>query len=326
MGRWRLVADGAVALLGLAMLISCRPAPESGSPATASAPSPATSDADASAITVFVSILPQAQFVERIGGTHVKVDVLVGPGESPHSYEPSTSQMQALGKAKLFFRIGVPFEDGLLPKVESTFKQLDVVDTRQGITLRQMESGEEEAEEHEHDRGHEHEHEHEHGGSDPHIWLSPRLVAVQAGTIADALCRIDPAHADEYRANLAAFRTELAELDARLAEVMAPLKGQEILVFHPAFGYFTDAYGLRQVPAEIEGKEPAAKDLAALIKRARERHVRVIFVQPQFSTRSAEALAQAIGGSVVALDPLARDYVDSMMTLARTVREALQQP
>jgi zinc transport system substrate-binding protein len=116
---------------------------------------------------------------------------------------------------------------------------------------------------------------------------------------------------------------DLDRLDARLRESLAPLKGRDFFVYHPAFGYFADAYGLRQIPVEIEGKEPTARQLARLIDRARAEGVRVIFVQPQFSAKSAQAIATAIGGSVIPLDDLAKDYLANLAAMAEKVRGAL---
>ena len=298
--------------------MSCRRAPEPEQvPDATTKPAEQAQPAAVNRLTVFVSILPQAYFVERVGGRHVDVKVLVGPGQSPATYEPTPDQMSALAGARAFFRIGVPFEETLLPKIRGTFKDLEIVDTRAGITLRKME-----AHEHEEHEG-EHEHEHEAGGDDPHSWLNPKLVKIQAKTICDALCRLDAANAVQYQQNLAKFQADLDALDARIAESLAPLAGRELFVFHPAFGYFADAYGLKQVPVEIEGKEPAAKDVAALVRRAREANVRVIFVQPQFSPKSATAIAREIGGAVVSLDPLARDYMKSLEAMAQQIGNAL---
>ena len=290
---------------------SCRPDPSS----------QRTVDEQTDKTTVFVSILPQAYFVERVGGEYVNVQVLVGPGQSPAAYEPTSQQMKALARAQAFFRIGVPFENSLIHKLSRAFQQIDVIDTREGITLRQMTEQLSENTAHaENHHGHDHT-----GGDDPHIWMSPRLVKIQAQTICTALCRIDPAHADKYEQNLAAFHADLDALDAHLGTVLEPLKGKELFVFHPAYGYFTEAYGLKQIPVEIEGKEPSAKDLAALIKKAQEAEVKVIFVQPQFSTRSAEAIAGQIGGVVVPLDPLARDYIGNLEACAEQVRKVLSE-
>jgi len=269
------------------------------------------------AVNVFVSILPQAYVVEQLGGPHVEVDVLVGSGQSPHTFEPTPRQMAKLAEARVYFSVGVPFEARLLKKITATYKDLKVVDTRRGIALRVTEKG------HEEGTGERGQHGHAAEEPDPHFWLNPRLAKIQAANICEGLTTADPEHAAYYKKNLKEFQRKLDELDAKIAKALAPLKGKEFMVFHPAFGYFGDRYGLKQVAVEIEGKEPSARQLAALIDEAKHKGVRVIFVQPQFSRKSAEAVARAIGGAVVPMDPLARDYMKNLEDMAEKVGNAL---
>ncbi|MEM7583971.1 MAG: zinc ABC transporter substrate-binding protein [Acidobacteriota bacterium] len=290
--------------------------------------------AEAGRIMVFTSILPQEYFVERIGGDRVEVEALVRPGSSPATYEPTPRQMVVLSEAKIFFRIGVQFENAFVPKLERAAEGLRIVDTRLGITLRMMKAHHHH--DHDHDHHHDHDHDHHHhggheeadhqheGGADPHVWLSPRLVEIQARTIADALIELDPAGEAAYEENLVAFLEDLDALDRRLADALAPVRGKTFMVFHPAWGYFADAYGLEQEPIEIEGKDPSGRQIARMIEMAEEEGVRVIFVQPQFSQESAKSIAEAIGGAVLPIDPLARDYVGNLERVAAAVREALQ--
>jgi len=278
------------------------------------APSPA-----AEKVQVFVSILPQVYFVERIGGAYVAASALVGPGQSPHTFEPTPMQMAKLAEARLYLAIGWPFEEQLIAKVKAAGPDLRVVDTRQGIALRRMTPAEAMADE-DHDAaaatG-------APGEPDPHFWLNPRLAKIMAGTIARTLAEIAPTHAAEFQKNLEGLDADLDRLDAALARALAPLKGKDFFVYHPAFGYFADAYGLRQVPVEIEGKEPTARQIAAVVARAKAEGVRVIFVQPQFSAKSAEAIARTIGGAVVPMDDLARDYFANLNDMAEKVRKAI---
>jgi zinc transport system substrate-binding protein len=194
---------------------------------------------------------------------------------------------------------------------------LAIVDTRQGIALRLQEEHEEGEEE----EGHAGE---EEGGPDPHVWMSPRLAIRQAQTIRDALIRLDPAGENTYRANYERFASELREVDRQLSESLAPLRGKELLVYHPAFGYFAEDYGLKQVAVQTGGKEPTARQLARLIEQARERGVRVVFVQPQFSQAGARAVAEAIGGAVVPLDDLPSDYMANLREMSKKIQEALR--
>ena len=262
-------------------------------------------------IHVFVSILPQACFVEQVGGDRVEVEVLVGPGQSPATYEPTPRQIAGLASADIYFSIGVPFEKLLLDKISAIFRDLKIIDTREGINLRRIEEG------HGDHPGE------EAGGPDPHIWLDPKLVKTQAATVCRELCLLDPGSVEYFRKNLETFQIKLDEADARIGSLLAPYRGRSFLVYHPVFGYFGDSYGLTQVAVEIEGKEPSAKQLSRLIEKAREEGVKVIFVQPQFAKRDAMTIAKAIGGAVVRMNPLPREYLASLEEMAERIRKAL---
>jgi zinc transport system substrate-binding protein len=268
--------------------------------------------ADSAEFTVAVSIPPLGYFVERIAGERVTPLVVVEAGQSPHSYNPTPKEVAALSKARVFFRVGVGFEESLVPRVERIFPAMKIVDLRKGIPLRMMGGHEQCTHE-----GHDHDHHHHGGRPDPHSWLSPECAKIQARTICDTLSELDPPKRELYERNLKTFIEDLERVDERIAAALKPYAGREVFVFHPAFGYFLEEYGLVQVPVEIEGKEPTARQLATLIERARSAGVRIIFVQPQFSTKSAEAVADAIGGVVMPLDPLAADYLDNLQAMAR---------
>lgn len=277
---------------------------------------------------VHVSILPQKYFVERIAGDLARVEVLVKPGKSPATYSPSPDQIKKLAGSDVYFRIGVSFENGFLHKIEDIAGNILVKDTRQGIRLRDMETHHEEEKTEGHDgedhgeQGRHEEHgedHHHHQGKDPHIWMSPVLVKKQADTIFHTLAELDPDHRDIYEKNHTAFAGDLDNLHQELTRVLAPFTGENLFVFHPAFGYFTDAYGLHQIAVETMGKAPKGKDLSRIIKLARAQRARVIFVQPQFDRNTARKIASAIKGAVVSIDPLAEDYLANMKEIGTTV-------
>jgi zinc transport system substrate-binding protein len=170
-----------------------------------------------------------------------------------------------------------------------------------------------------HDKDH-----HEHSGLDPHIWLSPPLVKIQARTILAALQEADPGTRSVYEANFKAFATQINRLDADLKKTFAGKTGLQFMVFHPAWGYFAHAYGLQQVPIEIEGKEPKPAQLKELIQHARKNDIKVVFVQPQFSSQSAEVVAREIGGQVAFVDPLAEDWMANLSQVADKFQAALK--
>jgi zinc transport system substrate-binding protein len=273
-------------------------------------------------VKLFTSILPQKYFVEKIGGDRVSVEVLVSPGKSPATYEPSPQQVIDLGSARALFTIGVPFEKAFLLSIKSNLTSLEIVDTSAGITKRMLGAHSHEDEEHEEHGEDEHEHEEESGTPDPHIWLSPKLVKQQAQHIYSALAEIDPAGKDFYKEGYDSFILELDEIDSKLKTILAPFKGETLFVFHPAFGYFADDYGLKQVAIETGGKEPAPSVLEEIIEHALEEGVKIIFVQAEFSQDSAQAIAEAIGGAVISLNPLNPDYINNLEIVANEMIKA----
>ncbi len=303
----------AVLTLGL-LLAGCAPGPQ---------------DASAEALNVTVSIVPQAYFVERIGGDHVTVNVMVEPGSSPATYEPRPEQLKALADAVAYFSIGVPFENVWLDRIAAANQDMRIVDTAAGIDRLPMRAHHhhDDADEH-HDEADEHhdevDHDHAVGPPDPHIWLSPRLVKVQAQNIYAALAQIDSENEAQYQANLDAFLDDITALEADIEATLTGLQSHKFMVFHPAWGYFAADFGLEQIPIEIGGQEPSARELAALIEHARQEDIQVVFAQPEFRTSDAETIAQEIDGEVLLISPLAPDWLDNLQRVAQTFADVLE--
>jgi zinc transport system substrate-binding protein len=264
---------------------------------------------------VFVSVPPQKYIVDRVGGEHIQVSVLVSAGQTPHTFEPTPKQVVQLSRADVYFRTGVEFENQLAKKIGSALKGLQIVDLRRDLDLVQTTPAHADEQ---HSHGH-----HHHDEIDPHIWMSPRLVKKQAETVRKVLSSLDPVHAEEYAQNCRRFQDRLEQVDRKIAQTLAPLKGRKFFVYHPAFGYFAQAYGLEQVAVETGGRQPTARKLQQLIEQARQNDVKLIFVQPQFSRRSAEVVAQRINGAVVPLNPLREDYLDNLLRIASEIKKAL---
>jgi len=262
---------------------------------------------------IFVSVLPQKYFVERVAGKHANVHVLVGPGQNPATYEPTPRQMAGIVEADLYFQIGVPFETIWLDRLRKMEPGLQIVDLRSGLPLRRLED-------------------HSHAGAsfpeqnrkDPHVWTNPRHVMTLVRTIRDALVGLDPENVDEYDRNLQRFTHDLDQLDSRIRKKLDGISNRRFLVFHPSWGYFADAYGLEQIAIEVDGKEPGPRTLIAVIEKARLQDIQVVFVQPQFDRRRADTVATALGAKLTVLDPLAEDYMDNMQKAAEILGEALR--
>ena len=283
-------------------------------------------------VAVFVSIMPQKYFVQQIGKNLVDVRVMVHPGANPATYEPKPRQMAAIAKTHIYFSVGVPFENVWLNKIASSNPNMMVVQTDHGIQKAPMvdhHHHEKAADHQKTDQQHNNEGEHDEnrrntGILDPHIWLSPPLVMIQARTMATTLQTVDPAHRSDYEANYNAFISEISKLDTELKNIFSGNHGLQFMVFHPAWGYFADTYGLKQIPVEIEGKNPKPAQLKSLIKFANTNDIDVIFVQPQFSAKSAEVIARGIGGQVVVADPLAPDWAANLRKVGREIKAALR--
>lgn len=268
---------------------------------------------------VFVSILPQKYFVQQIGKDKVSVEVMVQPGASPATYEPKPRQLAALVSARIYLSIGVPFERVWLKKIAAANPTMTIVATDEGIQKIPMDS-------HDHDHvSHSHKDKaHHHDMLDPHIWTSPVLVKHQASIIFHALKKADPQNTPFYKRNYDFFIDALNRLDTDLKAVFADKKGSSFLCFHPSWGYFARAYGLKQVAVEVEGKAPKPAQLKELIAHAKEQQIKAIFVQPQFSTKSAALIANAIDGKIIVADPLAADWASNLRSQANRFNAVLR--
>ena len=262
-------------------------------------------------IIVAVSIPPLAQFVERIGGDNVRAIIMVPPGASPHTYEPRPSQLVELSEATMYVKVGSPieFEVTWLDKLVSVNESMSIVDCSKGIAF---------------DTGHSRDHACEHSSSDPHIWVSPHNAAVMVGTICEGLVSIDPGHQQLYKSNRDRYIAELENLDRRIKNTFAAIKSRKFIVYHPAWGYFARRYGLDQLPIEEEGKEPTAKTIASLIENARRDGIEIIFASPQFSSESAEVIAKEIGGRVILIDPLEKEYIANIERVLGELETAMK--
>ena len=264
---------------------------------------------------ITVSIAPQEYFLKRVGGERVAVTVMVQPGASPATYEPKPAQLRALSRADAYMSIGVPFEDAWLERIAGANPDMLIVDTARGIQRRPMETRSDQGSQGDGERA----------NLDPHIWLSPRLVRIQAQNIAGTLIDLDPAHRADYEANLQLFLADVDALENDIRGTLTGVKSRKFMVFHPSWGYFADDFGLEQLAIEIGGQEPSAQELAELITEAREEKIHVILAQPEFSTKAAETIAKEIDGQVLKISPLAEDWPANLRSVAQTFAEALGQ-
>ena len=256
---------------------------------------------------VVVSILPLKTFVKKIGGERVNTTVMVEAGASPHNYEPKPSQMREITQAKIYFSIGVEFERVWLEKFKNQNRELILSDVIKDInrTIEIVEQNEKEL--------------------DPHIWVDPIQVKKMAHNIYSTLSQVDSNNSQYYKKNLEKFLDEIDNLDKKIKEILSKTpKNSTFMVFHPAWGYFAQRYNLEQVSVEVEGKAPKMRALIQLIKRAKKEKIRAIFTQPEFSDKSAKIIADNLKISVIKTSPLAEDWSENLLKLARAIAERVE--
>ncbi|MCB8752138.1 zinc ABC transporter substrate-binding protein [Planktothrix agardhii 1810] len=265
-------------------------------------------------VDITVSIMPQKYFVEKIGGKNVKVNVMIPPGVDLHNYEPKPQQLQSLNDAKAYITTGIAFETAWIDRIKAANQKMLIIDSTQGIERIPMV-------EHHHEGAENHQAEET---LDPHIWLSPKLVKIQAQSIYAGLVKIDPKRQAEYQANLNNFITELDQLDQQISQKLTPLKNRKFIVFHPAWGYFAKDYNLEQESIEVGGQEPSAAELAKLISQAKQENIKVIFAQPEFNPSSAETIAKEIGGKVIFVSDLDENWSDNLLQVSELLSQTLK--
>jgi zinc transport system substrate-binding protein len=249
---------------------------------------------------ITVTILPMKPMVEAIGGEHVAVSALVPQGTHPRTFEPTPKQMAALNSSALYINMGIPHEQNWLPQVKAARPDMPILNFIDNVEIRQKDGKE---------------------VIDPHIWLGPQQLRAMAGSLRDTLTELAPQHGDDFVANTAAWIAKLDAADADAKVRLAPHVGKAILVFHPAFGYLTDAYGIRQLAIENQGMEPGPRRIASSIEAARANKIKTIFVQSSYSLDEAKTIAAEIDGELVTLNPLAPDLIKNL-TVVTTAIEA----
>jgi zinc transport system substrate-binding protein len=259
---------------------------------------------------ITVSILPQKYFVERIAGDRFDIHVITPPGASPETYEPVPRQMKILAESALYFTNGyLMFEDHLVDKLGSEI-MAKMINLSQGIDLIAGDVV---------DHG---DHVHLYG-IDPHYWLAPNEVRIQAETILGALKALDPDNSAEFETNFQEFVNDIDALDNHTKSLISESKTRTFLIYHPAFGYFAREYNLEQVALEMDGKEPTVSHIKYISDLARQEGINIILVQSQFNMAAAEVVANEIGGRVELLDPLPEDWLENMYAIAHTFQKAL---
>ena len=253
---------------------------------------------------ITVSVLPQKYFAEKILGDKFDINVMIPPGASPVTYEPSPRQMKELSASTTYIRIGhIEFEKVWMSKLKNLNPEMDIIDLSVNSELIESE------------HNHETDHNiagHHHHGVDPHIWTSPKEVKKLTDLIYQYFVKQYPESKPEFTDNYKALNNEIDSLNSYLESQLQDYQGRKFLIFHPALSYMARDYGLEQITIEIDGKEPTPANIQRIIEVAKEEDIKVVFVQNQFSTHNAEVIANEINGRVVQIDPLAYNWNESI--------------
>lgn len=253
---------------------------------------------------ISVSILPQKYFVEKIAGDHFEINVLIPPGASPASYDPSPAQIVELAESEVYFKIGhIEFEKNWLDKISTEYPSLKIIDNSIGVSLLE-------------NQHYDSNHGHHHGFIEPHTWMSPENVKIVAKSIYEAILKLDSANKSFYTNNYLFFLAEIDSLNQLLSQQLQDIPSRSFIIYHPALTYFAEAYNLNQITIETEGKSPSAFHIKQIIDAAKSQHVKIVFIQKQFDQDKAKTIAQEIDGTVIPIDPLDYDWYNQLLFIS----------
>jgi zinc transport system substrate-binding protein len=258
---------------------------------------------------ITVSIAPYKYFIDRIGGKDFTVNIMVPAGANPHIYEPFPKQIFMLRQSVAYVSNGyLGFEMTWLDRfyeMNSNMKKLDLSKNIEPL-------------------GSHHHHDGDHvEGADPHYWVSPKCAITMAKSVKNFLCELNPGHSAQYEANCMALVEEISSMDDKASGLFSASKGRSFMIFHPNLGYLARDYGLEEVSVEYEGKEPPPSRMKELIDRARKEHIKTIFVQKEYDTKNARAIAGEIGARVCVIDPLSEDWMKTTNDMIRELKASL---
>ncbi|CAM4017056.1 zinc ABC transporter substrate-binding protein ZnuA [Vibrio neonatus] len=257
---------------------------------------------NAQAIEVVSSIKPIHLITQEIMTNIGTSSALLGTAMSPHDYSLRPSDVKKLRNADLVIWFGPDLESFMTSVVKDQSNTL-AISTISGLDLRHFAEGHE----HHHDHG---AHEgHHHGNTDPHFWLGPKQAAVAAKAIASRLIELDPDNAARYNVNLDNFLNNLQLTTTEISTKLRSVKGHGYFVFHDAYGYFEDYFGLNHLGHFTVSPErkPGAKTLIEIKTRLAKGDVHCVFSEPQYTPAVIETVTRGSHVNTGVLDPLATD-------------------
>ncbi|MDR2628186.1 MAG: zinc ABC transporter substrate-binding protein [Dysgonamonadaceae bacterium] len=260
---------------------------------------------------VAVTIEPQRYFAEQLVDSLFDIAVMVPAGVSPETYDPSPQQMAILSRSKAYLSIGpVGFNLLWLDKIRSNNPQLPVFDNSENILP--LTSG------HDPDSAGHATHHHP-GGTDPHIWSSPKSARILVQNMYKAFVALDAGHKNRYTNNLLRLQAEIDRTDSILSQLFAAAETKSFIIYHPALSYLARDYGLTQYCIETDGKEPSPAHIRQLIETARRTNIKVIFIQEEFDGKNAEVIARETGCRLIVVNPLSYHWSRELIRIAQAI-------
>lgn len=257
-------------------------------------------------IGVVVSLGPQEEFVKAVGGDKVDVTLMVPSNADPHTYEPLANQLSRVSNAKMYAELGTPieFEVNYMDKIRAINPNMLVLNTSKGIKLIPNSA------------------ENESTTMDPHDYVDPKNAKIMVNNIYQGLVQIDPADKDYYQKNRDSYLQQLDDLDKNTTKLLKGKQGTYILIYHPAFGYYTKDYNLTQVGAMINDEEPSPQRIAMMVNIAKQNNITVIYTEPQYDTKFMQSIASQIGAQVLNVNDLDEHYIKNMEDIATEFSKA----
>lgn len=256
---------------------------------------------------IFVTIEPQRYFVEQLADSLFMIETMVPPGSSPETFDPSPSQMVEIANCKAYFAVGkLGFEEVWLPKLQTNFPEVRFFNTSLNIIpeMTYLDHGN-----------------HKHEGVDPHTWSSPKGAAIMVKNMYDALSEIDPENKNVYAINYDKLLKQIEEINQQVEELLKTTQQKSFIIYHPALTYFARDYGLKQYCIETDGKEPSPEQLKNLIRTAREKEIKTIFIQKEFDKKNAETISEETGCQLVVIDPLSYNWPEETLKIAKALAD-----
>ena len=250
-------------------------------------------------LSILVSILPQYEFVKKVGGDKVSINVMIPPGAVPENYEPLPNQLKQIYTSDIYVKVGspLPFEQSWIGKIKDLNENIKFIDMSKDVSI---------------------------SDNDPHIWLSLRLAQKEIENILSGLCEISPKNCAYFKDNASKYIQDLNSLDDNLKELFITTKNKSFLVFHPSWAYLASDYGLKQVAIEKHGHEPLADDIMNIINWSKTNNIKFVFISPEFDKKHAEVISKEINAKLVEIDPLAKNYLENIKEVSQKIYESLK--